>query len=153
MMKLHLLKYFFQMLTVIFFFGKTAFAFTTSFEKTPLQIGLHVISAEIANTNNERMQGLMHRQFLPKNQGMIFVFEQTGRHCMWMRNTLIPLSVAFIDQNGVIINIADMQPLSEMQHCALTAAKFALEMNQGWFNQRGIQPGQQVVGVTTLKSQ
>ncbi len=153
MMKLNRLKYLFQILTAVFLFEKTSFAFTNEFEKTSLQIGLHVISTEIANTHNQRMQGLMHRQFLPKNQGIIFVFEQTAHHCMWMRNTLIPLSVAFIDQNGIILNIIDMLPMNETQHCATHPVKFALEMNQGWFSQRGVQPGQRVIGVTTLKSQ
>lgn len=81
---------------------------------------------------------------------MVFVFDENATHCMWMKNTLIPLSVAFIDEAGVIINIADMQPQTEQSHCAARPARFALEMNKGWFAERGIKPGAKLRGLEKL---
>ena len=112
-----------------------------------LSAGMHLIRAEVADTFGSRMQGLMHRRSLPPNGGMLFVYEQTDLHCMWMKNTLIPLSVAFLDERGTIINIADMQPLSEQSHCAARPASYALEMSQGWFDERGIGPGTRLRGL------
>ena len=80
-----------------------------------------------------------------------FVFEENAPHCMWMKNTLLPLSVAFIDEAGAIINLADMQPKSEQTHCAAKPARFALEMNKGWFAQRGIKAGAKIRGLEKLK--
>jgi hypothetical protein len=113
----------------------------------PLNAGIHLIQAEVANTFETRMTGLMHRKQLGANSGMLFVFPDLGRHCMWMKNTLVPLSVAFIDERGVILNIADMQPLDETSHCAKGPARFALEMNQGWFAAKGIKPGARISGI------
>ena len=112
-----------------------------------LSAGMHRIETEVAANMHNRMQGLMHRQSMPANQGMLFVFPLAERHCMWMRNTLIPLSVAFLDDAGRIINIANMQPHSEENHCAAAPARFALEMNQGWFAAKGIRPGQKIGGL------
>lgn len=117
-----------------------------------LNAGMHRIEAEVAADMPNRMQGLMHRKSLGTNQGMLFVFLQAERHCMWMRNTLIPLSVAFLDEAGRIINIADMQPHSEANHCAAAPARFALEMNQGWFASRGLRPGQKIGGTEKAPS-
>jgi len=115
-----------------------------------LSAGMHRIRAEVADTMRSRMQGLMHRESMPRGAGMVFVFEQSEAHCMWMKNTLIPLSVAFIDESSAIINIADMQPHSEQPHCAARPARYALEMNQGWFAQRGIKPGAKLRGLEKL---
>jgi uncharacterized membrane protein (UPF0127 family) len=93
------------------------------------------------------MQGLMDRRSMPANQGMLFVFTQAARHCMWMRNTYLPLSVAFLDDEGRILNIEEMQPQSEDNHCAASAARFALEMNLDWFASKGIKPGMRIAGV------
>jgi uncharacterized protein len=112
-----------------------------------LSAGMHLIRAEVADTFDSRMQGLMHRRSLPPNGGMLFIFEQAEIHCMWMKNTLIPLSVAFLDERGAIINIADMQPHSEQSHCAARPARFALEMSGGWFEERGIGPGARLRGL------
>ena len=112
-----------------------------------LSVGMHLIRAEIADSMGARMQGLMRRQSMPQGSGMVFVFDETATHCMWMKNTLIPLSVAFIDAAGAIINIADMQPHSEQSHCAAAPARFALEMTQGWFAQRGVKPGVKLGGL------
>ena len=115
-----------------------------------LSAGMHLIRAEVADSMATRMQGLMHRKSLAQNVGMVFVFEAAAVHCMWMKNTLIPLSVAFLDDAGAIINIADMQPHSEQSHCASRPARYALEMNKGWFAQRGIKPGVKLRGLERL---
>ncbi len=115
-----------------------------------LTAGMHVIRAELADTFVTRMQGLMHREKLGQNAGMLFVFDEPGIQCMWMKNTLIPLSVAFLDDSGRIINIADMRPQTEDTHCAARPARYALEMSRGWFAERGIKPGGRLRGVEKL---
>ena len=112
-----------------------------------LTVNGHKLTAEVAHTDPERAQGLMHRRMLPENRGMLFVFTTTAHHAMWMMNTYIPLSVAFIDERGVIINIEDMKPHTQDTHPAAKPAKYALEMNQGWFGKRGIKPGATVDGI------
>ena len=106
-----------------------------------LTAGIHLITAEVAATDPERARGLMFRQSLAANHGMLFIFDRKAAHCMWMRNTLIPLSVAFIDDDGTIVNIENMQPHDERSHCARQPVRYALEMIQGWFAQKGIGPG------------
>jgi uncharacterized protein len=115
-----------------------------------LAAGMHLIRAEVADNMSARTTGLMHRKSMAQNAGMVFVFAENAAHCMWMKNTLIPLSVAFLDEAGVIINIADMQPHSEQSHCAARPARYALEMNKGWFAQRGIKPGAKLRGLEKL---
>jgi uncharacterized protein len=112
-----------------------------------LGAGMHRIRAEVADTFATRMQGLMHRQSLAPNAGMLFVFDEAAIHCMWMKNTLIPLSVAFIDAGGRVVNIADMEPHSEQSHCAARPVRYALEMERGWFARRGIKPGATLRGL------
>jgi uncharacterized membrane protein (UPF0127 family) len=112
-----------------------------------LNAGFHRIEAEVAASDQNRQVGLMNRQAMPQQRGMLFVFTQPNTHCMWMRNTLIPLSVAFIDDEGYIINIEDMKPQTEDNHCARQPARYALEMNLGWFAQRGIKPGVKLGGL------
>ena len=112
-----------------------------------LNAGIHVIRAELANTPESRMQGLMFRKTLGTSDGMLFVFDEPERQCMWMRNTYVPLSVAFIDAKGAILNVEDMEPLTENSHCASGPAKFALEMNKGWFASRGLKAGTRIGGI------
>ena len=112
-----------------------------------LSAGMHLIHAELAADPGSRMQGLMYRKALGPNAGMLFIFDEAATHCMWMKNTLIPLSVAFIDERGTIVNIADMQPQTEQSHCASKAVPFALEMTRGWFAERGIKPGAKLGGL------
>lgn len=102
---------------------------------------------EVASNDSERAQGLMHRRMLPENRGMLFVFPESAIHGMWMMNTYVPLSVAFIDDHGVIINIEDMQPHTQNSHNAARPAKFALEANLGWYRKRGIKPGDKIEGL------
>jgi uncharacterized membrane protein (UPF0127 family) len=112
-----------------------------------LKAGMHLIRAEVAADFSSRGRGLMYRKSLGANAGMLFIFDGAAAHCMWMKNTYIPLSVAFLDAQGAIINIADMQPHSEESHCAARPALYALEMTQGWFAQRGIKPGIKLGGL------
>lgn len=116
-----------------------------------LGAGMHLIRAEVADHDAARAMGLMLRTSLAPNGGMLFVFDETSVHCMWMKNTLLPLSVAFIDERGAIVNIADMQPQTEDSHCAARPARFALEMTQGWFAARGIRAGFRLRGLDQLK--
>jgi uncharacterized membrane protein (UPF0127 family) len=106
-----------------------------------LTAGMYVIHAEVAQTDQEREIGLMFRTALPPQNGMIFVFEQPGVQCFWMRNTLIPLAAAFIDDDGRIVNVAEMAPKTENSHCSDKPVRFVLEMNKGWFDKRGFKPG------------
>lgn len=110
-----------------------------------LQAGIHLIRAEVASTQAQRSTGLMFRESLAPNHGMMFVFPQKAGHCFWMRNTLVPLSIAFLDDDGSIVNIADMTPRSEESHCPERAVRYALEMEQGWFGRRGIGPGTRLI--------
>lgn len=112
-----------------------------------LAINGHKLTAEVAHTDPARMQGLMHRRILPESRGMLFVFPGVAVHAMWMMNTHIPLSVAFLDERGVIINVEDMKPHTQDTHAAAKPAKYALEMNLGWFARRGIKPGARVEGI------
>jgi uncharacterized membrane protein (UPF0127 family) len=111
-----------------------------------LTSGIHLIKAEMAITPAEREIGLMNRTQMGSNEGMVFDFGAPAGVCMWMKNTLIPLSVAFIDDNGKIINIEDMQAQTLDSHCAVKPARYALEMNLGWFKQKNIKPGASLGG-------
>lgn len=112
-----------------------------------LRHGMYRIDAEVAHTSAQLQQGLMQRREMAAHRGMLFVFESDSAHCMWMRNTFIPLSVAFIDAEGRVINIADMTPQDETPHCASRPARYALEMNRGWFAARGVAAGTHIEGI------
>ena len=120
---------------------------TLTFPRMDLNAGIHRIDAEVAATQGTRMQGLMFRKALGEANGMLFVFTENARHCMWMRNTLIPLSVAFMDEKGRILNVEDMQPQTENNHCAAAPARYALEMSLGWFKRKGIGAGMPISGI------
>lgn len=108
--------------------------------------GMHRVEAEVAATPNSRQTGMMQRTIMAPQRGMLFVFPEVAKHCMWMRNTVLPLSVAFLDERGRIINIEDMQPQTENNHCAVRPARYALEMNLGWFKSRGLGAGFAITG-------
>ncbi len=133
-------------LLFIALFCFTGFA-AAAMPQIELAIGKHALTAEVAGNDPDRMQGLMHRRMLPENRGMLFVFRDVAYHGMWMMNTYIPLSVAFIDEAGVIVNIEDMQPHTRDSHTAKKPVRYALEMNLGWFRKRGIGPGMKVEGL------
>lgn len=120
---------------------------TAQFPVVSLTAGIHVIKAEVAAREAERQQGLMHREKMGPNEGMLFLFPAPAGVCMWMKNTLIPLSVAFIDESGKIINIEDMEPHTTDSHCAKKPVRYALEMNRGWFKQKNIKPGSAIEGL------
>jgi len=111
-----------------------------------LTAGIHNINAELASTPPQREIGLMFRSVMPANDGMLFVFEQPGQQCFWMKNTLIPLSVAFIGDDGSVVNIDDMKPQTLDSHCSAKPVRFVLEMNEGWFAKRGIKAGSRLRG-------
>lgn len=117
-----------------------------------LNAGMHLIHAEVAADYGSRMTGMMFRATMPPNAGMLFVFDTDERQCMWMKNTLIPLSVAFIDEHGAIINVEEMAPQTENSHCATRPSRYALEMNRGWFAARGIKPGTRLGGIPGVKN-
>jgi len=107
---------------------------------------MHAIRAEVADSMDTRMQGLMLRKSMAANDGMLFVFEDSSPQCFWMRNTLIPLSIAFLADDGTVVNLADMKPQSDESHCSAKPVRYALEMNQGWFAKRGVKPGTRIGG-------
>lgn len=117
----------------------------------PLTAGMYAIQAEVAADDASRQQGLMFRKNMPANAGMLFVLEEKAGHCFWMKNTELPLSIAFLADDGTIVNIEDMQPHSEDNHCPKAAVRYALEMNQGWFAQKGIRAGAKIGGLPTAR--
>ena len=111
-----------------------------------LTAGMHLIKAEVARTFEQRQIGLMHRPNMPQGEGMLFVFEEANPQCFWMKNTLLPLSIAFVADDGTVVNTADMRPMSEQSKCSAKPVRYALEMNQGWFSKRGIKAGSKLRG-------
>ncbi len=111
-----------------------------------LNAGVHNIHAELALTPEQRQTGLMYRRDLASHAGMLFVFEDPTPQCFWMRNTPTPLTIAFLADDGAIVNMADMKPFDESSHCSSKPVRYVLEMNQGWFAKRGIKPGFKITG-------
>ena len=114
--------------------------------RTQLRAGMHLLDVQLAQTPLERQIGLMFRKDMPQNEGMLFIFEQPATQCFWMRNTLIPLTAAFLADDGTIVNLADMKPQSDDSHCSNKPVRLVLEMNQGWFARRGIRAGYKLTG-------
>lgn len=111
-----------------------------------LGAGMYRIDAQVAQTPDQRMTGLMYRSQMPQYEGMLFVFEEPSQQCFWMKNTLIPLTAAFIADDGTIVNLADMKPQTEDSHCSAKPVRFVLEMNRGWFARRALKPGFKLTG-------
>jgi uncharacterized membrane protein (UPF0127 family) len=109
--------------------------------RVKLAAGMHQIDAQVAATMDQRMTGLMFRKEMPQHEGMLFVFEQPQQQCFWMKNTLLPLSVAFVDDDGTIVNIDEMKPQTLESHCSAKPVRYVLEMNTGWFAKKGIKAG------------
>ncbi|KIQ34453.1 hypothetical protein RT97_07880 [Variovorax paradoxus] len=118
----------------------------TDLARTQLSVGLYKIDTQIAQTPQQREIGLMFRKTMPQAEGMIFVFEQPATQCFWMRNTLLPLTAAFVADDGRIVNLVDMQPLTENSHCSEEPVRYVLEMNQGWFAKKNIKKGAKLGG-------
>jgi uncharacterized membrane protein (UPF0127 family) len=106
------------------------------------------LTVEVAATPQSRETGLMNRFSLPRDHGMLFVFEASEPRAFWMKNTYVPLSIAFVDSTGRILNIEDMRPRDESTHWSRGPAMYAIEVRQGWFAEKGIQAGDAVVGLT-----
>jgi uncharacterized membrane protein (UPF0127 family) len=120
---------------------------SVTFPTGQVRIGAHPLKVEIAMSEPQRMQGLMYREKLGKNDGMLFIFDDVGYHSMWMKNTLIALSVAFVDDKGEILNILDMEPQTLDTHAAAGPARYAIETNKGWFAEKKIKAGDKVTGL------
>jgi uncharacterized membrane protein (UPF0127 family) len=115
-------------------------------QRTTLNAGMHQITAQVALTPQQRQIGLMHRKDMPQQEGMLFVFEESSQQCFWMKNTLLPLTAAFVTDDGTIVNLADMKPQTTDAHCSTKPVRYVLEMNQGWFAKKGIKAGSRLGG-------
>ncbi len=118
----------------------------TQLPRVTLSAGMHQIDAQVARTPDQRAIGLMFRQQMPQQEGMLFVFEQASIQCFWMKNTLLPLTAAFVADDGSIVNLANMAPQTTDSHCSDKPVRYVLEMNQGWFTKKGITPGMKLAG-------
>ena len=114
--------------------------------RTQLSAGMHLIDAQVAQTAQQRQIGLMYRREMPQHEGMLFVFEQPATQCFWMKNTLLPLTAAFVADDGTIVNLADMKPQTEDSHCSAKPVRYVLEMNQGWFAKKNLKAGAKLGG-------
>jgi uncharacterized membrane protein (UPF0127 family) len=118
----------------------------TDLPRVNLFAGMHRIDSQVAHTTEQRSTGLMYRQEMPQHEGMLFVFEQPTVQCFWMKNTLLPLTAAFVADDGTIVNLADMKPQTTDSHCSAKPVRFVLEMNQGWFAKKGLKAGNKLGG-------
>ena len=118
----------------------------TGLQRVKLAAGMHQIDVQLALTPEQRQIGLMFRREMPQHEGMIFVFEQAAEQCFWMKNTLLPLTAAFVADDGTIVNLADMKPQTTDSHCSAKPVRYVLEMNQGWFAKKGIRAGTRLQG-------
>ena len=114
--------------------------------RVKLTAGMHQIDAQVALAPEQRMIGLMFRKDMPQHEGMLFVFEEPSVQCFWMKNTLLPLTAAFVADDGTIVNLADMKPLVTDSHCSTKPVRYVLEMNQGWFAKKGLKAGSRLAG-------
>ncbi|MEY4421029.1 MAG: hypothetical protein RLZZ498_1625 [Pseudomonadota bacterium] len=119
----------------------------TNLPRIKLQAGMFQIDTQVAQTPEQRSIGLMHRTEMPQHEGMLFVFEQPATQCFWMKNTLLPLTAAFVADDGTIVNLADMKPQTTDSHCSTQPVRFVLEMHQGWFAKKGLKAGSRLRGV------
>ena len=115
-------------------------------QRVKITAGMHQLSAQVAQTPEQRQIGLMFRKEMPQAEGMLFVFEQPSQQCFWMKNTMLPLTAAFVADDGTIVNLEDMKPQTTESHCSLKPVRYVLEMNQGWFAKKGIKAGFKLAG-------
>ena len=116
-------------------------------KRATLSAGMHRIDAQLALTPEQRQTGLMWRKKMPTHEGMLFVFDQPSQQCFWMKNTLIPLTAAFVGDDGTIVNLVDMQPQTLNPHCSTKPVRYVLEMNVGWFAKKNITAGSKIAGI------
>ncbi len=119
----------------------------TDLPRIAMGAGIHRIDAQVAATPAQRQIGLMWRKEMPQNEGMLFIFEQPSVQCFWMMNTLLPLTAAFIADDGTIVNLVDMKPQTTDSHCSAKPVRYVLEMNQGWFGKKGLAAGARMTGL------
>jgi uncharacterized membrane protein (UPF0127 family) len=118
----------------------------TDLPRVHLSVGMNQIDAQVAQAPDQRMVGLMFRKEMPQHEGMLFVFDEPSVQCFWMKNTILPLTAAFVADDGTIVNLADMKPQTTDSHCSAKPVRFVLEMNQGWFAKKGIKAGAKLSG-------
>jgi uncharacterized protein len=118
----------------------------TKLPRIKLGAGMHQIDTQLAQTPEQRQIGLMWRKTMPQHEGMLFIFEQPSKQCFWMMNTLLPLTAAFVSDDGTVVNLVDMQPQTSDSHCSAKPVRYVLEMNQGWFDKKGIKAGAKLTG-------
>ena len=118
----------------------------TNLPRLKLQAGMYQIDAQVAQTPDQRSTGLMVRTEMPAHEGMLFVFEQASTQCFWMKNTLLPLTAAFVADDGTVVNLADMKPQTTDSHCSSKPVRYVLEMHQGWFAKKGFKAGMRLGG-------
>ena len=146
MIRLSFFRSLFAVLTALVAVGAAAQTGPQKLAAIKLSAGMHVIRAEVAQTPEEHSIGLMFRTSMPTNDGMLFIFDRPGQQCFWMKNTLLPLSVAFVADDGSITNIEAMKPQTLDAHCSTKEVRYVLEMNDGWFAKRGIKSGMKLQG-------
>lgn len=144
------MKYFaIGLLGLAAFLGGSAYAQNTpqmNLQRIKISAGMHLIDTQVAGTPEQRSIGLMYRKEMPQHEGMLFVFEQASVQCFWMKNTALPLTAAFVADDGTIVNLADMKPQTTDSHCSKQPVRYVLEMNQGWFGKKGIKEGTKLGG-------
>jgi uncharacterized membrane protein (UPF0127 family) len=118
----------------------------TQLQRITLSAGIHQMDIQVALTPEEHQIGLMYRSEMPQNEGMLFVFQVPSKQCFWMKNTILPLTAAFIADDGSIVNLEDMKAQTTDSHCSLKPVRYVLEMNQGWFSKKGLKAGSKLVG-------
>lgn len=118
----------------------------TELPRTGLTIGMYRINAQVATTNEQHATGLMFRTEMPQHEGMLFVFEQAAQQCFWMKNTLIPLAVAFVADDGTLVNLDEMKAQTLNAHCSEKPVRYVLEMNASWFSKKGLKAGDKLKG-------
>ena len=121
-------------------------------QRVQIGAGMYQIDAQVAATPLEQQIGLMFRKEMPQQEGMLFVFKQPSTQCFWMKNTLLPLTAAFVADDGRIVNLVDMKPQTLDSHCSEEPVRFVLEMNQGWFAKKNIRKGFKLTGAPFAKS-
>jgi uncharacterized membrane protein (UPF0127 family) len=118
----------------------------TGLPRTALSIGMYRLDVQLATTSEQHATGLMFRTDMPQHEGMLFIFERPAQQCFWMKNTLIPLAVAFVADDGTIVNIAEMKAQALTSHCSEKPVRYVLEMNTGWFAKKGLKAGNRLQG-------